>query len=219
VKRFIVVGLGNFGATVAARLHEQGHEVVALDQREDLVDGMGARVTRALVGDATKKAVLEEAGARRADAAIISTGDHLAASVLALIALRDLGVKELYVKVSSDEHARIADALGADESIFPERESALALASRLTAGALFKYVQLAPKLSVQEMAVPDAWKGKTLRELALAQSERVQVIGLHDMLRDELLPTPDPDRPLLDSDTLLVAGDPTVLERLAKMKM
>jgi hypothetical protein len=90
MKRFLVVGLGNFGSTLAERLHERGHDVAALDTREDLVDALGPKVSRALVGDGTNRRVLQEAGAEQTDAAIISTGDNLAASVLSLLALRDL---------------------------------------------------------------------------------------------------------------------------------
>lgn len=218
MKRFVVVGLGNFGATAATRLHELGHEVIAIDQRADVVDAVGSRVLRALVGDATRKAVLEEARAREADAAVISTGDDLAASVLALLALRDLGVEHVIVKVVSDEQARIVEALGADETIFPERESAMALASRLTAGALLRYVQLGPALALQEMPVPSEWYGMTLRELQLPSRYRVQVVAVHDVLRDEMIPVPEADRALRDSDTLLVAGDPRVLEKLAGLR-
>lgn len=217
MKRFIVIGLGNFGSTLARRLHQLGHEVVAIDARAAVVDAMGPHVARALVGDATQRAVLEEAGAAHADAAAISTGDDLAASVLALMALRDLGVEKIFVKVISEEHARIVDALRAEESIFPERESALGLASRMTVGALLRYVQLGERLSLQEMGVPTEWYGKTLRELALPQRYQVQVVALHDLLRDEIAPIPDLDRPLTHSDTLLVSGDPAVLDRLARL--
>src|SRR5688500_15643589 len=121
VKRFLVIGLGNFGAILATRLHELGHDVVAIDGRAEIVDALGPRVARAIVGDATKRIVLEEAGAKDCHAAIISTGENLAASVLSMLALRDLGVKNVIVKVRSDEHRRIADALGVEESVFPER--------------------------------------------------------------------------------------------------
>lgn len=217
MKRFIIIGLGNFGSTLARRLDEMGQEVVAIDARPQVVDAMGRHVARALVGDATQRSVLEEAGAGQADAAAISTGDDLAASVLALLALRDLGVKKVFVKVISEEHARIVDALRAEESIFPERESALGLASRMAAGALLRYVQLGPSLSLQEMCVPAEWYGKTLRELSLPQRFQIQVVAVHDVLRDAMAPVPDIDRPLTHSDTLLVSGDPIVLERLARL--
>jgi trk system potassium uptake protein TrkA len=218
VKRIIVVGLGNFGSTLAVRLHELGHDVVALDARADMVDAIGPQVTRAVVGDATKRAVLEEAGAREADAAIVSTGDDLAASTLALLALHDIGVREVFVKVVSADHARIAQALGAEDAVFPERESAMALASRLTTGKLLNYVQLGADLSVQEMPVPESWIGKSLRELELPARYRVQVVAVHDVLTDTMRPVPEPDRRLTHSDALLVAGHPVSLERLAKLR-
>lgn len=218
MKRFVVIGLGNFGSTLAARLYELGHDVVAIDTRPEVVDAMGPRVSRALVGDATKREVLREAGAGEADAAAISTGDDIAASTLALLALHDLGVKQIFVKVISEEHARIADALRAEESVFPERESALALASRMTDSGLLRYVQLGPSLSVQEMAVPGEWVGKTLRDLALPQRYRVQVVALHDILRDEMIAVPPADRVLTQSDALFVAGSPDVLEKLSRLR-
>jgi trk system potassium uptake protein TrkA len=218
VKRIIVVGLGNFGSTLAMRLHELGHDVVAIDAKPEVVDAVGPRVTRAVVGDATKREVLEEAGAREADAAIVSTGDDIAASTLALLALRDVGVREVFVKVVSADHARIADALGAEAGIFPERESAMALASRLTSGKLLNYVQLGNEFSLQEMPVPESWNGKSLRELALPSRFRVQVVAVHDVLTDTMLPVPDPDRRLTHSDALLVAGNPAALERLANLR-
>ena len=218
MKRFIVIGLGNFGSILAARLFELGHEVVAIDPRAEVVDALGSRVTSALVGDATRQAVLEEAGARRASAAVISTGEDLAASILSLIALRDMGVKEIFVKVRSHEHERIADALGATESIFPERESAMGFASRMTSGRLLQYVNLGQGFGIQEMQVPEAWYGKTLRELSLPQRYRVQVVAVHDVLLDTMAPVPDPDRKLVDTDTLLVAGDPDALLRLTNVK-
>lgn len=218
MKRFIVVGLGNFGSTLAHRLHELGHEVVAIDVRPEVVDAIGPHVSRALVGDATKRAVLEEAGAADADGAAISTGDNLAASVLTLLTLHDLGLKQTFVKVISEEHARIVDALGAEEGVFPEQESALALASRMTASGLLRYTQLGPGICAQEMAVPDEWCGKTLRELELPQRYHVQVVALHDLLRDTMTPVPEPDRPLTQSDTLLLAGDPQALERLTRLR-
>jgi trk system potassium uptake protein len=218
MKRIIVVGLGNFGAVIAARLYDTGQDVVAIDPRADVVDAIGRKVSRALVGDATRREVLEEAGARDADAAIVSTGEDLAASILTLLALRDLGVKQIYVKVRSADHARIADSLGAAESVFPERESAIALASRVTSGRLIQYVHLGTDFGVQELPVPNAWQGKTLRELQLPQRFRVQVVAVHDVLRDVMLPVPDPDRPLTPSDTLLVAGDPVALEKVANVR-
>lgn len=218
MKRVVVIGLGNFGYTLAVRLYELGHEVLAIDANADLVDAVGPQISRAVVGDATLRPVLEEAGVRGADVAVVSTGDNLAASVLSLLALRDEGIETIYVKVRSEEHRRIADALGAVDSIFPERESALDLASRVASTSLRQYVELGQNLSLQEMAVPKEWLGKNLRDLQLPQRYRVQVVAVHDLEIDEMLPVPEPDRNLGPNDTLLVAGHPRALEVLARLK-
>jgi trk system potassium uptake protein TrkA len=217
MQRFTVIGLGNFGAFLAARLHALGHDVIAIDNRQEVVDRIGPAVTRAIAADGTSGVTMMEIGVAESDAAIIATGDDLAASVLSLIALRDIGVSEIFVKVHSEEHRRIVDALGATESVFPERQAAQALAARLTSGKLLRYVELGDEFGLQEMAVPEAWYGKTLRELALPTAHRVQVVAIHDMLRDAIS-IPEADRRLTPSDTLLVAATPEVLAALTKLK-
>lgn len=217
MNRFVVIGLGHFGSFIAKRLYELGHEVVALDLRPGLVDAHGPFVTRALVGDATQKEVLDEAGADGADAAVISTGDNLGASILTLLALRDLKVPTIYVKVQSIEHARIADALGATETVFPEMQAATDLAQRITSGKLLHYTAYSEQFGIQEMAVPTSWNGKTLQALKLPQEHQIQVVAIHDNLQDTIA-IPDPSKPLLPSDTLLIAGAPERLEALTKLR-
>ena len=215
-KRFIVIGLGNFGSGVAEALHAKGHDVAALDSDEEAVERVGPTVSRAALGDGRKRRVLERVGAHEADAAIVSTGDDLAASVLATLALRDLGVREIYVKVISADHARIMEQLGVTETIFPERESALRLAERIVTTDVLNYVQLGPGFSMQELAVPEHWIGRSLRQLELPRRYRVSVLAVHDVLRDQILPVPDPDAPLKESDTVLVAGADRDIRRVSE---
>ncbi|MDB4962970.1 MAG: potassium transporter TrkA [Myxococcales bacterium] len=217
MNRFVVIGLGNFGSFLAKRLYELGHEVVGIDADPAIVDAMGPFVTRAIVGDATKRDVLDEAGADGSDGAIVSIGENLGASILSLLALRDLGVKAIYVKVLSEEHARIADALGATDTVFPERQAATNLASRITSGKLLQYTSYGDQFGIQEMAVPEAWQGKTLEQLRLPQEYKVQVVAVHDLLRDTI-GVPQPTHKLTPSDTLLVAGAPQQLESVTKLR-
>jgi trk system potassium uptake protein TrkA len=215
MKRFVVIGLGNFGSSAAEALYAQGHEVVAVDPREGAVDRIAAHVTRAAVADGSNVEVLERAGARGADVGIVSTGDDITASILATMALRDLEVRDVFVKVVSRDHARVMERIGATETIFPERDTALELASRLSQSAVLNFVRLGAGFSVQEMAVRSDWVGKTLRELELRRQYGITVIALHDMLRDQIVGTPDPDVVLKGSETLLVAGKDEDLARAA----
>ena len=218
MKRFIVIGLGNFGIAVSRTLAEDGHDVIAVDLDGDVVDRVAEHVSRAAVGDGTDVEVLRRIGAKDADGGIVSTGDDIAAGILATMALRDLKVQDLYVKVISAEHARVMDRIGVTETVFPERDTAIGLATRLSGSALLNYVRLGEDFSIQEMGVPDAWYGKSIRELKLRQHFGITVVAVHDRLVDTIIPAPDPDHRLKDSDSLLVAGDEDALARAAKIK-
>lgn len=217
MKRFVVIGLGNFGSSVAESLHAKGHEVIAVDPSEIAVDRIAPFVSRAAVGDGRSIQVLEKIGARGADAGVVSTGDDITASILATMVLHDLKVRDVYVKVISRDHARVMERIGVTESIFPERESALSLGTRMSGSALLNYVQLGPGFSLQEMAVPQVWGGKTLRALELRRQYSISVVAIHDVLTDQITATPDPDAPLKDSDAILVAGKDEDLARAAQL--
>jgi trk system potassium uptake protein TrkA len=218
MKRFVVIGLGNFGASVAQALHAAGHDVIALDTDEDAVDAIAPHVTRAAVGDGTRLAMLQRVGAAGADAGVVSTGEDVTASILATMALRDVGVQAVYAKVISLDHARVMTKMGVTETIFPERESALRLATRMNSHGILNYVRLGGDFSIQEMAVPQKWIGRTLRDLELPRRYRISVVAVRDMLRDEMSPVPDPETRLTESDTLLVAGKDEDLARAARVE-
>lgn len=217
MKRFVIVGLGNFGSSVAEALYSRGHDVIALDTDETAVDAISPHCSRAAVGDGREIDVLEEIGADGADAAVVSTGDDITASILSTLALKDLGVDTVYVKVISDDHTRIMRQLGVAETIFPERESGYNLASRISERGVLNYVRMGRNLSVQELVVPEEWRGHTLRELAVRAEYELSVVGIHDTSTDEMAVPPDPDDTLEHSDTLILAGTDAALEAVAEL--
>lgn len=218
MKRVVVVGLGNFGFTIAQTLAEKGHDVIAIDTDGDVVDRIAPHTSRAAAGDATDIDTLRRLGAEEADAAIVSTGDDIAASILATMVLQDLKVKDTFVKVISRDHARVMSRVGATDVVFPERDSAIGLAARVCGSALLNYVKLGSGFSIQEMGVPETWQGKTIRELNLREKYDLSIVALHDVLANSITTTPNPDRRLTDSDTLLLAGKEEILDRIAQLR-
>ncbi|HMO14824.1 MAG TPA: TrkA family potassium uptake protein [Pirellulaceae bacterium] len=217
MKRFVVLGLGNFGFSVAKALGDRGHDVIVVDLNGDLIDRLAASVTQAAVGDATNLETLQKLGVGDADVAIVSTGDDIASSILATMALHDLKVRDIFVKVVSNDHARVMKRIGVTDVVFPERDTAMALAARVCGSALLNYVRLGAGFSIQEMAVPKSWYGKSIRQLELRKNFDITIVAVHDVLRDEIFATPDPDYKLKDSDTLLVAGAEVALEKAARL--
>jgi trk/ktr system potassium uptake protein len=214
--RVLVIGFGAFGSWVARTLKGMGHEVVVIERDAELVDRQSQWATRAVVGDATDPVLLERVGARGVDVAVIGTAQDLSTTILAMIALRDLGVEEIYAKVASETEARALAGLDVSDTIFPEHEAGFRLAHRIASKTVLDYTPIASGYSVQEIAVPQGWVGRSLVELELRRDVGIQVIGVRDALTGGLTLPPDPAAKLKPSDSLLIAGRDEVLEGLAR---
>jgi trk system potassium uptake protein TrkA len=214
VKRFVVIGLGGFGSWVARLLFREGYDVIAIDRNETLVDRSVGEVTRAVAGDATDPALLREVGADGAQAAVVSTGDDLASSILAILALKDVGVGNIYVKVPNPRAAEALARFDLTDMVFPEREAAERLVHRLSSTAILDYIPVGKDFAIEEIAIPDPWVGRSLGELALPATEGIQVVAIFDVLQGHWNPVPGPDQVLKESDIALVAGKTEVLKRV-----
>ena len=91
-QQILVVGLGRFGSSVARELHALGHEVMAVDTSERLVNEIAPFVTHALQLDASDERALRAAGAGEFPHAIVSISSATEASIFAVMALKNLGV-------------------------------------------------------------------------------------------------------------------------------
>lgn len=215
MKRFAVVGLGAFGSWVARALTRSGFDVISFDQDADRVDRFAHEVARAVVGDATDPVVLRKNGVADVDAAVVSTGDDLAACILTVLALRELKVQRIVVKVPSPEAVRALERFDVD-IVFPDREAAERLAYTLASSSVLEYIPLGKNNSIQEIGVPYAWIGRSLRELALPTSEGIQVVALFDVLTGAWDAVPSPDRVITDSDVAIVAGNTERIEQVLR---
>jgi trk system potassium uptake protein len=67
MKRYAVIGLGNFGFYAAKSLYEDGNEVVAIDSDKARVHGIDPYSTEAIVLDATDNEALRSLGLESMD--------------------------------------------------------------------------------------------------------------------------------------------------------
>lgn len=213
--RVLLIGFGAFGLWFARTMCELGHEVLAIERDGDIVDRHADWASRVVVGDATDPILLERIGARDVDAAVIGTAEALSTTILATIALRDLGVRQIYAKVRSENEARALEGLDITEAIFPEREAAFRLAHRIATSSVLQYMPIAPGFSVQEMACPDDWIGKSILAIDPRARLGIQVIAIRDALTGEFKLPPDPTVLVKPSDSLVLAGSDEALASLA----
>ena len=214
MRRFVVIGLGNFGMGVALELARLGQKVTAVDANPDKARDAQAHVDQALVADATERESLEAIGTAGADAAVVSLGGRLDTSILAVLHLSRLGVREIVAKALSSEHAEILSRVGATRVIFPEKETARRVALRLSSRGVLDYLTLDSGFSVVELAPSRAMVGRTLADLDLGRRVGVQVLAVRELVPERIVIAPSGAQVLKDSDILVVLGAEAALRKL-----
>ena len=212
MKSYIVIGLGRFGAEMAVKLYECGEDVLAIDMDEALVDKIADRVTRAVAADAKDVDVLKKLGAGNFDRAVVAVGSDLAASALITMNLKSLGVPYILCKAHDDTYREILEKLGATRVIIPEREMADKLSLGLTSAGIMEYIEISDEYGIVEMAPPEAWIGKCIRNLDLRRKYNANVIALRQ--GDDLCIPPDIDAELDENTTLVMLGSYEMINSL-----
>ena len=214
--RVLVVGLGQFGASVAVQLAELGMDVYAVDSDEARVEAVANSVSNAIVANGSDLDVLAELRVDTMSAVLNAIGDEfLLNSILCTAHLRQLGAPRLIARAINDVHARVLRAIGADEIIEPEREIGKMVARRLARTGLVNQFDLGDNASVVEIEVPEAWVGKNLAGLDLRRRTAIQVAAVRRTGGQQWLP-PDPEEAFTRGDRMLAVGESETIESLIR---
>lgn len=206
----LVVGLGRFGSALALELEELGHEVLAVDSREHVVQSFSGRITHVVVADATDIDVLRSLGVQDLRHAVVAIGENVEASILCTGVLSELEVEDVWAKANTESHARILKLVGADHVVFPERDTGRRIAHQVT-GQMLDYIDIDEDFALVETGVPTSLRGHTLGQAQIRSRYGVTVVALKPD-RGRFTYT-DPDTVL--QGTLLVAGAKKDVERFA----
>ncbi|HBE94507.1 MAG TPA: TrkA family potassium uptake protein [Desulfovibrio sp.] len=200
-----VVGLGKFGFALAESVKELGHVAVGVDAEEVMVRRAQTVLDQVFQADGTDKAALEQLGFQNLDYVVVSIGKSMEASILVALNLQELGVKNIWVKAISPEHEKVLKRLGVHFVVFPEQFVARQLAHRMAVPGILDYLPLGEGVLVQEIKVTH-WAGKTLRDLNLPATHRVQVVAVKREGETRFSFVPKPDQVLDKGDTLVLLG-------------
>ncbi len=215
-KQVCVIGLGHFGRELALTLARHC-EVLVVDRNQELVDEISDKVHRAVALDIRDESALASVIPEDIDEAIVSMGENLEGSILCTLYLKRLNVPVVRVKALSDDHATVLRQLGADELIFPERETARRLAARVRNPNLLDFVPLGGDYQVIETKAPEVITGSTLSELNLRARFNVFVIAVRGADERDTVFLPSPDFRIKSGQVLVVIGRERDLSRLRDM--
>lgn len=211
MKSVLLIGLGRFGRHMAQRLHDLHHEVLAVDMNEDRVNAALPFVTNAQIGDATNEQFVASLGVRNFDLCVVTVGDNFQSSLEATALLKEYGAPFVVARATRDVHAKFLLRNGADDVIYPEKQMGSWAAVRYTADHIFDYIKLTPEYSIYETAVPAAWVGKTVVELAVRQKYRINILATRR--EEKLEPLPGPTHCFSADETMFILGANRDVER------
>ncbi len=213
-RQFAVVGLGRLGISMVGTLESLGHEVLAIDKREEVIQELADDLPNVhlVVADATDEDAVRGLNVDGFDAAAVMIGEnHLEAGILATATLKEVGVPRIVARATGDIHGRVLEKVGADRVIQPEREIGVQLARTMASPALLDYVDLGEDEALIEARVPGAWLDKSLSELDLPQKMGLTVMALKPKGGPGSLPRGD--TVLHEGDVLVVGGSKRALDR------
>jgi trk system potassium uptake protein TrkA len=169
-------------------------------------------VTNAVCLDSTDIEALKEIGINSYDTVIVATGQNVDNSILTTLILKDLGVRDVYVKVQSEYHARVVEKLGveADHLVWPEQETGKRLATILISGNFLDYLQLDQDYSFISTVVTKKMIGKNLLELDIRKNFGVNIVAVR---RNEKIVIPSSQTPFEDNDEILLVGRNDLIQK------
>ena len=155
-KSFAVIGLGQFGITLAETLAESNSDVLAVDVNDEKIQEVADKVTYAVRADVREPGVLKSLGVQNVDVAIIAVAENMEASITATMQVKDLGVPLVLAKAMNSLHGRILEKIGADQVIYPERSMGIRVARNFTASGFEDVFELSTEFSMAEFPVQNS---------------------------------------------------------------
>lgn len=213
-KSFAVIGLGQFGMTLAVTLAEADCDVLAIDEKDELIQEIAEKVTYAVKADVREPGILESLGVQNVDVAIIAISENLEASITATMQAKDLGVPFVMAKAINALHGRILDKIGADEVIYPEQSMGLRVARNLLSSGFLDIFELSPDFSMAEFRIPAGWEGKSLSALGVREKYKINIVGVK--ADEEVNVNLNPEEPLPADCTLIAVGKNRDLNRVSR---
>ena len=214
-KTILLIGLGRFGLHIAKKLHELGHEVMAVDVNEEKINQAVPYVTDAQIGNSTNEEFLKSLGIKNFDLCIVTISDDFQSSLETTSLLKELGAKKVVSRAERDGQAKFLLRNGADEIVYPEKQLASWMAIKYSADHILDYIEIDNEHAIFEVSVPKDWVGKTIGEIDIRKKYGINILGIKDGKKLNVNVTPS--QILCSELSLLVMGDYKKLKKCFKI--
>lgn len=207
-----VLGLGVFGRTVVKELTDEPVDIITIDKDKTITQRIESYVLEAVIGDFTDMELIKSVGIAQCETVIIATASSLESSVIATLNCKNLGIKNIIVKVKNKRHREIMEQLGATEVIRPEYAAGLKLSKQLRNPNIRDVIDLEDDVSIVEFTPPKKWLGKSIKELDLRSEFGLNIIGIKSAQTNMINYNLAVDSPLDETDILVAIGNKDDIE-------
>ena len=208
----VVIGLGRFGCAVAQSLLRLGHEVMGMDRDAQRVQLWADRLTHTVEADSTDVNTLRQLGVADFPHAIVGIGSDLSASLMTVMALTELQMKDIWSKAVTTEHGQIAQRIGAHHVVYPEAEMGERVAHLIT-GRIVDYMEFGGGFAVATIHAPVPTHNGSLADCGALEAFGVVIVGVRRA--GENFRHASPDTVVLPGDLLIVSGPASKVEAFA----
>ncbi|NBC05647.1 MAG: NAD(P)-binding domain-containing protein [Bacteroidetes bacterium] len=213
--KYIIIGLGNFGASLAQKLTRTGNEVIGVDSQMAKVELFKEKISHTICLDATDEQAVTHLPLRDTDVVMVCIGEDEGANILATALMKQKKAKRLISRAVSPLHETVLQAMHVDEIIHPEEETAERWAKKLNMHGVLDSYELTGDYCIVEAKVPERYDGKTLEEAGLNKKYGVIVLTLIAIQEEDnelglKVPTPK-TKGVANAQTELTADDIMVL--------
>ena len=205
-----IIGLGRFGFALASELAANGYELVVVDKNEEKVNRAAEFTDNAYIVHSLTKESLMQVGIHECDTVIVGIAEQIDVCILTTLHLKRLGVRRIIAKATSEEQGDILEMMGA-EVVYPERDMAIRLASRLVAPNLLEYIELSEDINIIEIEVTPKIEGQTILSLNIRKNYNLNIVAVK---HNELVDTEfSPNFEFTAGDTITVLGRKENIQR------
>jgi trk system potassium uptake protein TrkA len=204
MKQFAVIGLGRFGSSLARTLNKMGYEVLAIDADENKVESLVDSVTHAVQANALEEQALKGLGVRNFDVVVVAIGQEIQSNILVTLMLKEMGVKKVVAKASTELQGKVLQKIGADIVVFPERDMGERVARSLVSRNIIDQINLSADFSLVELSAPEEITGRTLQESNLRKKYGVTLLAIRR--GKDIIISPGARQMVEEGDVLIVIG-------------
>ncbi len=166
---------------------------------------------------------------KETDIVIVAIGEDQGANVMVTALLKNMNVKRLISRAINPLHEKVLKALGVDEIVHPEEETAERWAKKLCLNGVVDSFELSDDYSIVEVNLPLKYVGKKISEIEIRKNYNLLVLTTikssqeknsfgHTSSVSRVQGVVSPNLILEKDDILVVYGANVDIERLLKKK-